>query len=329
MKKILKVLGILVLIVILLLVIVAAYVKIALPDVGPAPQITVERTAANTARGKYLAHSVMVCMDCHSLRNFSQYAMPMDPATLGEGGQRFDKSEGFPGVYFSANITPAGIGSWTDGEIYRAITTGVRKSGKAIFPVMPYHNYGHADPEDIKAVIAYLRSIPPIENAVQESKSDFPMNIILNTIPEKATPEKIPTDKNDSVAQGKYLFTIASCHDCHTPLEKGKFDESLAMAGGREFKMLGSVVRSANITPDKQTGIGSWTKEIFLQRFFQYRDSAQAHRTLAPGEAQTIMPWTMYATMKDEDLNYIYAYIKTLQPISHAVVKFVAETAEK
>jgi hypothetical protein len=164
---------------------------------------------------------------------------------------------------------------------------------------------------------------------VEESKSDFPMNIILNTIPEKASPGKIPADKNDSVAQGKYLFTLASCHDCHTPLEKGKFDESLAMAGGREFKMPGSVVRSANITPDKQTGIGSWTRDLFLQRFTQYRDSTQAHRTLAPGEAQTIMPWIMYATMKDEDLNYIYAYIKTLQPINHAVVKFQAETAGK
>lgn len=324
MKKILRILGVLLLVFILLLVIVAAYVKVALPNVGPAPQITVERSPENIARGEYLATSVMVCMDCHSMRNPTEFSMPMNRATLGSGGQRFDQNEGFPGVYFSANITPAGIGSWTDGEIYRAITTGVRKSGKPIFPVMPYHNYGQADPEDIKAVIAYLRSIPAIENKVPESHSDFPMNFIVNTIPQKANPGKIPAEISDTVARGKYLFTIAACHECHTPLEKGKFDESFAMAGGREFKIPGGTLHSANITPDKQTGIGNWTREMFVERFTQYRDSANAHRPVNPGELQTIMPWTMYATMKDQDLNNIYSYIRTLAPIRHEVVKFQA-----
>jgi mono/diheme cytochrome c family protein len=322
MKKLLKVLGILLLVLILLLVIIAAYIKIALPNVGPPPQISVDKTAAALARGEYLAKSVMVCMDCHSLRNQAEFAMPMDRSTLGEGGQQFDQHEGFPGVYFSANITPAGIGSWTDGEIYRAITTGVRKSGKAIFPVMPYHNYGQADPEDIKAVIAYLRSIPAIEKKIPESHSDFPMNFIVNTIPEKAVPGKIPAEKGDSVAQGKYLFTIAACHECHTPVQKGKFDESLAMAGGRVFQIPSGIIQSANITPDKQTGIGNWTGEMFVKRFTGYRDSAQAHRVLGPGEQQSIMPWTMYGTMTDQDLNNIYSYLRTLKPIAHAVVKW-------
>ena len=79
-----------------------------------------------------------------------QFSMPMVLSTRGQGGERFDQTMGFPGVYFSANITPSGIGGWTDGEIYRAITTGVRKNGKPIFPVMPYHSYGLADPEDVK-----------------------------------------------------------------------------------------------------------------------------------------------------------------------------------
>ncbi|MFI5123867.1 MAG: c-type cytochrome [Chitinophagales bacterium] len=324
MKKLLKVLGILMLVLILLLVIIAAYVKVALPNVGPAPDITVDKSEASIARGKYLATSVMVCMDCHSMRNANEFSMPMDPVTLGSGGQRFDENEGFPGIYFSANITPAGIGSWTDGEIYRAITTGVRKSGKPIFPVMPYHNYGQADPADIRAVIAYLRSIPAIENKVPESHSKFPMNFIVNTIPQKAVPGKIPADPQDSIARGKYLFTIAACHECHTPLDKGKFDESLSMAGGREFKMPGAVLHSANITPDKQTGIGNWAREMFVARFTQYRDSAQAHRAVAPGELQSIMPWTMYAHMKDEDLNNIYSYLRTLPAIHHEVVKFQA-----
>lgn len=321
MKKLLKVLGILVVSILLIILIAIAYVKFALPDVGPAPQMTIERTAERQARGNYLANTVMSCMDCHSKRIETQFSLPMIESTRGEGGQRFDQTMGFPGVFYSANITPTGIGDWTDGEIYRAITTGVRKSGKPIFPVMPYHSYGFADPEDVKSLVVYLRSLPPKDNVVPASSADFPMSIILNTIPVKAQPMTMPS-RGDTVAYGKYLFTIASCFDCHTPFEKGKFDEAFAYAGGRSFPVPGGIVTSANITPDKETGIGTWTREMFLSRFTSYRDSTNAHRQVGPGEMQTIMPWTMYGNMTDGDISSIYAYIQTLQPKKHLVVKF-------
>jgi mono/diheme cytochrome c family protein len=324
MKKILRVLGVIVLSVLLLLLIFIAYVKIALPDVGAAPQMTVAKTTENLKRGTYLANSVMSCMDCHSKRMMNQYSMPMDVATIGEGGERFDQHLGFPGVFYSANITPAGIGSWTDGEIYRAITTGVRKNGKPIFPVMPYHAYGFADPEDVKTVIVYLRSLNPIDNVVPQPSADFPMNILLNTIPKKAQPMTRPP-AGDSIANGRYLFAIAACHDCHTPFDKGKFDESLALAGGRVFPVEGGKVSSANITPDNETGIGSWSREMFVQHFTMYRDSAVAHRVVTSGEVQTYMPWTLYAKMTDADLSNIYAYIRTIKPVKHLVVKFQAD----
>jgi mono/diheme cytochrome c family protein len=321
MKKVLKVTGILLLLIFLIVVTIISYIKIALPNVGPPPLITVQKSASSIQRGAYLAKSVMSCMDCHSQRDMTQFSMPMVSSTMGQGGERFDQTLGFPGIYYSANITPAGIGSWTDGEIYRAITTGVRKNGKPIFPVMPYHAYGYADPEDVKSVIAFLRTLTPIDRVVPESSSDFPMSIILNTVPEKARPMKIPP-VDDSLANGKYLFTIASCHDCHTPFEKGKFDETMALAGGRNFPVGGGVVSSANITPDRETGIGTWTKEIFVGRFTSYRDSTNAHRVVKQGELQTYMPWTLYGHMTDADLGSIYAYIQTLAPIKHLVVKF-------
>jgi mono/diheme cytochrome c family protein len=324
MKKLLKVLGTVVLICLLLLVLAAAYIKIALPDVGPAQQITIGKTSEKIKRGAYLAKSVMICMDCHSSRNPIDFSMPMDYSTIGEGGERFDQTMGFPGVYYSANITPAGIGNWTDGEIYRAITTGVRKSGKPIFPVMPYHSYRQADPEDVKSVIVFLRTLNPIQNIVPESKSDFPMNIILNTIPTKADPQTTPP-ADDSVANGKYLFNIAACHDCHTPYNKGKFVEAEAIGGGRVFPVPGGMITSANITPDKGTGIGMWTRDAFIQHFAMYRDSINAHRAVQPGEMQTIMPWTMYGNMTDRDLGNIYAYIQTIKPIKHVVVKWKAQ----
>jgi cytochrome c2 len=238
------------------------------------------------------------------------------------GGEEFNRHMGFPGIYYAANITPAGIGNWTDGEIYRAITTGVRKSGKPIFPVMPYQSFRMADPEDIKSVIVYIRTLESIQNTVPESKSDFPMSIIINTIPEKADPQKLPP-ANDSIASGKYLFTLAACHDCHTAFDNGKFKETMAMAGGRSFPMPGGTVYSANITPDKETGIGNWTRQMFIDRFTAYRDSAFSHRPVKPGEQQTVMPWTGFKNIKDGDLAKIYMYIQTLKPIRKSVVKFV------
>jgi len=321
MKKLLKVLGILVLSLLVIVLLIIAYIKIALPNVGPAPEMKVEYSADRLARGKYLANSVMVCMDCHSIRNPALFSMPMDESTRGQGGQRFDQGEGFPGIFYSANITPSGIGGWTDGEIYRAIATGVRKNGKPIFPVMPYHNFGFADPEDIKSIIVYLRSLAPKENKVPESAADFPMSIILNTIPQKANPITLPP-ASDTLAYGHYLFTIASCYDCHTPFEKGKYDDNLASAGGRSFPVPGGMVTSVNITPDNETGLGTWTREMFIQRFIAYRDSAMAHRAVPPGQYQSIMPWTMYGTMTDADLSAIYTYMRTLKPIKHLTEKF-------
>jgi hypothetical protein len=98
-----------------------------------------------------------------------------------------------------------------------------------------------------------------------------------------------------------------------------------AFAGGREFLFPnGAVVRSSNITPDKETGLGTWTKESFIQRFKSYADSSYVIPTVGPDEFNTIMPWTMYAKMKEEDLAAIYAYLQTVKPIASTVTKFTA-----
>jgi len=321
MKKALKVIGILILIVIVGIALIASYVKISLPNVGIAPDIKVINSPENIKRGEYLANHVLACVDCHSERNNTEFAAPLVAGTLGKGGEKFDTSLGFPGTYYAANITPAGIGDWTDGEIFRAITTGVARDGHAMFPVMPYNSYGKLDTSDIESVIAYLRTLPAIKNAVPLPHSNFPMNIIINTIPQKATLAAMPSE-NDSVAYGKYIFTAAACHDCHTPFEKGKYDETKFMSGGREFPVMNGIVTSANLTPDEETGIGFWTKETFINQFKQYRDSATAHRKLQPGDMQTIMPWTAYAGMTDKDLAAIYTYLKTIPAISNHVVLF-------
>jgi mono/diheme cytochrome c family protein len=322
MKKLRNILLWLAVIVVIFITGALLYIKIALPDVGAAPDLKVEATPERIARGDYLANHVSVCMDCHSSRDWSRFSGPPAEGTFGRGGDIFDQKFGFPGTYYAKNITPSGISRYTDGELFRVITTGVNKEGEAMFPVMPFHYYGQMDAEDIKSIIAYIRTLKPIKNDVPKSSSDFPMNFLINTIPEKAHPSKRP-EKTDVVNYGKYLVNASSCLECHTMVDKGKLIPGTEFGGGREFPFPdGTVVRSGNISPDKETGIGLWNKETFINLFHAHSDSATLHTTLKPGDFNSIMPWTMYGKMTNEDLASVFEYLKTVQPIHNSVIKF-------
>ena len=324
MKKVIRYIGIGLAVVLVGIGGVLAYVKFGLPNVGPPPAITVKATPAQIERGRYLANHVNVCMDCHSTRDWSRYAGPLVPGTMGKGGERFGPEMGFPGVFYSRNITPAGIGHWTDGELFRAITAGVDRDGGALFPVMPHPSYGRMDTEDVKSIIAYVRTLQPIENKTPAHAIDFPMNFILNTIPQQPNPQPRP-DTTDALAQGRYLVNAASCNDCHTKREKGSPIAGMEFAGGMEFAMPDGIVRSANITPDPETGLGRWTKEAFIARF-KAHDPTRGNTPPAvkPGEKQTLMPWIMYAGMTENDLGAIYTYLQTLKPVRNHVETFTA-----
>ncbi len=297
-----------------------SYVKIKLPDVGKPSDLKVELTPENIERGRYLAYHVNACIDCHSQRDWSIFSGPIIPGTEGAGGEVFDTKLGFPGRFVAPNITPYALKEWTDGEILRAITCGVSKDGRALFPIMPHPNYGKMDESDVHAIIAYLRSMKPVANKTEVSVADFPMNFIMNTMPKPARFSKRPQPENQ-VEYGKYLVNAASCNDCHTKQEKGEFVGE-PFAGGFEFKFPdGSVVSSLNITPH-ETGIGNWDKATFVSRFKMYADSSYKPMNVKDGEFKTVMPWSMYAGMSNSDLEAIYAYLKTLQPVNNKVERF-------
>lgn len=321
MKKILKVFGIIVLIIFVAVTAIAVYAKFALPNIGPAPDLTIERTPERISRGEYLANSVAVCMDCHSIRDFSLYAGPIDKKTFGAGGEKFGKELGFPGNLYSKNITPYRLQHWTDGEIFRAITSGVSKNGQALFPLMPYQRYGEMDNEDIYAIIAYIRTLTPVKSEIPERELDFPLNFIVNTIPEKGESKSVP-DMNNSTDYGKYLINAASCVECHSKSDKGELLEGTEFGGGGEFKSRGGVVYSSNITPDKETGIGTWTKQAFIKRFKQYQDTTYHSPKLKQTDFNTPMPWIPYSTMTEKDLGAIYDYLQTVKPLKHSVKIF-------
>jgi len=301
----------------------AAYLKLALPNVGAPENLKIAITSERVSHGDYLANHVTLCMDCHSTRDWTKFSGPMIPGTNGKGGERFDEKMGFPGVFYSKNITPANIKDWTDGEIFRAITTGVDKDGNALFPVMPYHYYGQMDKEDIYDIIAYIGTLAPIENKTPDHTIDFPMNFIINTIPVKASFVQKPP-KSDTLKYGAYMVNAAACMECHTQVNKGQIIPSLAFSGGRLFEMPNGKVYSANITPDKATGIGNWTADQFVTRFKTYTDPANVKK-LSASDVNTIMPWVMFAGMDTSDLRSIYAYLQTVKPIKNEVVHFVPD----
>ncbi|CAG5074559.1 Fructose dehydrogenase cytochrome subunit [Dyadobacter sp. CECT 9623] len=320
MKKFFKIFGVILLLFIILVAGAGIYVKSALPNVGEPPVITIEKTPARIERGKYLANHVSVCMDCHSTRDWNYFAAPLS-GNFGGGGEKFSAEMGFPGNFYARNITPYALANWTDGEIFRAVTTGVSKNGNALFPVMPYHGFGQMDQEDIYSIIVYLRTLEPVKNEVPESVADFPVSILLNTMPSKATFTKMPAE-TDQIAYGKYLVTAASCVECHSKMEKGARVEGTDFGGGMEFKIPTGTLRSPNITSDKATGIGSWTEEGFVKRFKTYADSSYKPHRVGPKEFNTVMPWNMYAGMKESDLKAIYAYLQTVRPLTNVVTKF-------
>ncbi|MCK6559042.1 cytochrome C [candidate division KSB1 bacterium] len=320
MNKLVKIAGGLVLALLVAAGAGLAYLFVALPNAGDTPDLKMAVTPATLARGEYLAKHVTVCLDCHSTRDFRYYSGPITPGSEGQGGSEMEEGVGKITV---PNITPAALENWSDGEILHAITAGVNKNGDPLFPMMPYPLYNQLAEEDAHAIVAYLRTLPPIVNEVPRSQLSFPMNLIVRTMPKPYVPQPRPA-ASDTLAYGKYLNTIAACQFCHTPMnDKGQPLPEMDFAGGQEFKMPGGgVVRSANITPEFDSGIGAWDREYFVRRFKEYADSTSQRIEVPAGQANTPMPWTFYAGMTAADLNAIYTYLRTVQPVKNDVDRY-------
>jgi hypothetical protein len=148
--------------------------------------------------------------------------------------------------------------------------------------------------------------------------------MIINTLPSEPDLHPIP-DPENKVAYGRYL--AGACMECHTPFEKGQPVMEKAFQGGAEFPLpKGGRVISTNLTPDKETGLGNWTEEQFLQKFKQYADSNYVSAFHGPDEFNSIMPWTMFTGMKEKDLSAIYAFLMTLEPVRNKTERFIPES---
>jgi mono/diheme cytochrome c family protein len=144
------------------------------------------------------------------------------------------------------------------------------------------------------------------------------------------------------VKRGEYLVTIGGCNDCHTPMKMGangpEPDMSRMLSGHPEqlkvtqaptpgqapwlISLAGTgtayagpwgVSFTANLTPDNNTGIGIWTEEMFIKTLRTGKHWGVARPILPP------MPWFNYGKMTDEDLKSVYAYLRTIKPITNHV----------
>jgi len=268
-----------------------------------------DRTPKRLARGSYLVNGPDACFSCHATTDIKKAGWPPLPGTEGSGSDYV--FWGQPGLV-APNITPdldTGAGTWTDDMLARAIREGVAHDGHFLDPsVMPYEFYRAMSDEDMASVIVYLRSIPPVRNALPLPKAHdnlvTPFAVpITSPIPEPdlSTPEK----------RGAYLVRIAGCQWCHTLRDVDRRSlPSLEFAGGDLITNPYSEASSANITPDP-SGIS-------------YYDEAQFLRTIRTGrvgarQISSNMPWWYFAHMNDEDLKAVFAFLRTVKPVHHRV----------
>ncbi|HNY42324.1 MAG TPA: c-type cytochrome, partial [Bryobacteraceae bacterium] len=239
------------------------------PQARTALEIKVAMTPERIERGRYLFETVAHCDGCHSPRDWSKYTAPVIVESRASG-VAFPAELGLPGAVVAPNLTPdrdTGLGGWTDGEKIRAIREGVDKDGRALFPFMPYQSYAKMSNEDVESIVAFMNTLKPVRNSLPLTKLDFPVSLMIKFAPQPVRDKVAAPDRNDKLAYGRYLVTIGDCAGCHSPKERGKEIEGKHLAGGMEFALGGFLVRSANITPDEETGIGRWSEERFLARF--------------------------------------------------------------
>jgi len=161
-----------------------AYLYFRSPEIARPSDFKIESTAARLVRGKELYHGIGACGDCHSQRDFRRFGGPVVQGREGVGFV-FPLELGFPGTVVAPNITSdkeTGIGSWTDGEVIRAIREGVSRDGKALFPLMPYSEFRHISDEDVYALVAYMRRLPPVKSVLPRSKINFPVSMLIKSV---------------------------------------------------------------------------------------------------------------------------------------------------
>ena len=147
---------------------------------------------AAVARGKYLV-TIASCHDCHTPGYF--LGNPDMARYLGGSDVGFE----LPGLgtFVGPNLTPdkeTGLGNWTDAQVVTAIQQGHRPDGRMLAPIMPYHAFANFTPQDAQAIVAFLRSIPPVQHKVEGpfGPTQIPTVFVMKVVPPGTPPTPPP-----------------------------------------------------------------------------------------------------------------------------------------
>jgi mono/diheme cytochrome c family protein len=274
----------------------------------------IHSAAAETAleRGNYLVNTIMACGNCHSPRDADGRIIAGKALS---GGLTFD-TPAF--VATAPNITPdieTGIGSWSDEEIRRSLVEGIRPdhgklAGAPLAAIMPANFYKALLPDDLAAIVAYLRSVKPVHNEVPQPVYKMPVH--REPYPDAEAGFSL-TMLVDPVKRGDYLVTIGHCMECHSAWSHGVHDYKTGLGRGgrvfplREGKPGGATSTAANITSNPAAGIGAWS-DAEIGRAIRDGIARDGHKLKPP------MAFGFYAGLKDSDLKDIVAYLRTVPP---------------
>ena len=250
-------------------------------------------------RGRYLA-TVGDCAGCHTKPGGKNFAGGLPIATPF-------------GTVIASNITPdkqTGIGLWSDDDFARAMTEGVRRDGKHLFPAMPYPYFTKASRDDVLAIRAYLNTVPAVDNGVAADQLPFPLSVREDMAAWNKlyfTPGEFRRDssRSDEWNRGAYLVEgLMHCGACHTP-------KNIAGGDKNDEALQGYALQgwfAPDITTDKRRGIGSWSADDLIA----YLETGHNRFTAATGPMADEVAKSS-SKMTDADLHAVATYL-TQQP---------------
>ncbi|HEY1721579.1 MAG TPA: cytochrome c [Magnetospirillaceae bacterium] len=218
------------------------------------------------------------------------------------------------GYLRSPNITPdrqTGIGQWSDDEFVSAMSKGVGRDGRHLYPGMPYTYYDKVDRKDLLAIRAYLQTIAPVRKAVDVNQLHFPFNIRASMIAWDAlffhpAPFKPKAEKSADWNRGAYLVEgLMHCGACHTPKNVLGADEASATFKGSPLQGW----FAPNLTTDQAKGVGAWSDDDLIT-FLKtgHNRMADASGPMAEVVARST------SQMTDADLRAVTTYLRDQTP---------------
>jgi mono/diheme cytochrome c family protein len=314
MRRALKILGLVLAVLVVLVGGFLLYVQIDGIPRYPVEKVAfrADPTPERLARGKKLA--TVLCANCH-----------MDPTTRQLTGKHMSDAPAEFGAIYSPNITrhpTKGIGSWTDGELAYLIRTGVKRDGRYAPPYMA--KLPHISDEDLASIIAFMRSDDPMVEASDRdppgiAQPSFLTKLLSHTVFKKLPyPDRtiVAPPATDRIGYGRYLVFALECYGCHSAdfktMNIAEPEKSSGYLGGGNpmLNLQGQAVPTANITPDPETGIGRWSERDFVTAL---RTGFRPDRTLIR------YPMGVFPELTDEEGAAMYAYLRTVPPLRHAV----------